>query len=284
MVSKAFQVLSDSNMRAAYDRHGADPESRFSGMSSSSSRGAGFHPHSFGGNTFETEISPEELFNLFFGGVGMGGGGGFGGPSEYPFVHDLTRRDVNVSSVFTATFGGPGMTFTTGGPRRRQGQQQQQRQQGAAGTRGLLMQLAPILILFFFSLLSALPNIFATPPTPDPRYAFTPTTRYNTERTTKPLGIKYHVNSQEFMSHPIAAEIARDGAKRGPQLSRFEETVEKAFTRDLITQCQVAIDRKHRRKEELIGIFGIGTDWEKVRAIDKEPLEACNRLKQFGLS
>ena len=175
------------------------------------------------------------------------------------------------------------MTFTTGGPRRRQAQQQQQ-QQGPGGTRGLLLQLAPILILFLLSFLSALPNIFTTPPIPDPRFAFTPSVRYNAERTTAPLGIKYHVNSQEFMGHPIAAEIARDNTKRGPQLSKFEENVEKAFTRDLITQCHVAIDRKHRRKEELIGIFGIGTDWEKVRAIDKEPLEACDRLKQFGLS
>jgi len=174
------------------------------------------------------------------------------------------------------------MTFTTGGPRR-QGQQQRQ-QQGAGGTRGLLMQLAPILILFLFSLLSALPNILSTPPTPDPRYTFTPSTRYNAERTTGPLGIKYHVNSQEFMAHPIAAEIARDSIQKGPQLSRFEETVEKAFTRDLIMQCQVAVERKHRRKEELIGLFGIGTDWAKVRAVDKEPLEACDRLKQFGIS
>ena len=177
------------------------------------------------------------------------------------------------------------MTFTTGAPRRRQGQQHQQRQQqGAGGTRGLLLQLAPMLLLFLFSILSALPNIFATPPIPEPRYAFTPSVRYNTERTTAPLGVKYHVNSQEFMSHPIAAEIARDSVRRGPQLSKFEETVERAFTRDLIAQCQFAIDRKHRRKEELIGVFGIGTDWEKVRAIDKEPLEACDRLKQFGLS
>lgn len=75
MVSKAFQVLSDSSMRAAYDRHGADPESRFSGMAS---RGPGFSSQSFGGNAFETEISPEELFNMFFG--GNMGGGGFGGP------------------------------------------------------------------------------------------------------------------------------------------------------------------------------------------------------------
>ena len=176
------------------------------------------------------------------------------------------------------------MTFTTNGTRRRQGQRQQQQQQGADETRGLLVQLAPILILFLFSILSALPHLFTTPPTPDPRFAFTPSPRYNTERTTESLGIRYHVNSQEFMSHPIAAEIARDGTRRGPQLSRFESGVEKAYTRDLITQCQYAVDRKHRRKEELIGLFGIGTDWEKVREIDKEPLEACDRIKQLGIA
>ena len=176
------------------------------------------------------------------------------------------------------------MTFTSGGTRmRRQGQQQQQQQRGAGGTRGLLAQLAPILILFLLSLLSALPNIFTTSPTPDPQYAFTPSTRYNAERMTGSLGIKYHVNSQEFMSHPIAAEIARDSTTKGPQLSRFEDNIEKAFTRDLIVRCQFAIDRKHRRKEELIGLFGIGTDWEKVKEIDKEPLEACDKLKHFGL-
>jgi DnaJ-class molecular chaperone len=36
VVSKAFQVLSDSTLRAAFDRDGGDPESRFgSGMRSS---------------------------------------------------------------------------------------------------------------------------------------------------------------------------------------------------------------------------------------------------------
>lgn len=42
----------------------------------------------FSGGQFEGEISPEDLFNMFFGGGGMGmnggsfGGGPFGGPSE----------------------------------------------------------------------------------------------------------------------------------------------------------------------------------------------------------
>lgn len=92
------------------------------------------------------------------------------------------------------------------------------------------------------------------------------------------------MNSQEFMAHPIAAEIARANENRGPRLARFEENVERAFTGDLIAKCQVAMERKRRRKEELIGLFGIGTDWEKVRQIDREPLEACDRLKQFGIS
>ena len=196
----------------------------------------------------------------------------------------FNTADLNVASVSSASFGGTGMTFTFGGTRmRRQGQQQQQQQGDVGGTRGLLAQLAPILILFLLSLLSALPNIFTTSQTPDPQYSFTPSTRCNSERMTGSLGVTYHVNSQEFYSHPIAAEIAHDSAPRGPQLSRFEDKIEKAFTRDLIVRCQFAIDRKHRRKEELIGLFGIGTDWEKVKEIDKEPLEACDKLKHFGL-
>lgn len=37
------------------------------------------------GDVFEGEISPEELFNMFFGGGGFGGaGGGFGGGPSKP--------------------------------------------------------------------------------------------------------------------------------------------------------------------------------------------------------
>ena len=35
----------------------------------------GFASGPFGGSSFEGEISPEDLFNMFFGGGGMGGGG-----------------------------------------------------------------------------------------------------------------------------------------------------------------------------------------------------------------
>jgi len=84
MVSRAFQILSDADKKAKYDRFGGDPDSRFGGGGggggASGSPFEGFARSSGGGGRgpmFEEEISPEELFNRFFGG---GLGGGFGGP------------------------------------------------------------------------------------------------------------------------------------------------------------------------------------------------------------
>ena len=84
VVSRAFQVLSDSDKKAKYDKFGGDPDSRFgpssgpSGASPFSGFGGGF-PRSAnpGGTMYEEEISPEELFNRFFGGGFGGMGGGF---------------------------------------------------------------------------------------------------------------------------------------------------------------------------------------------------------------
>jgi DnaJ homolog subfamily B member 12 len=77
VVSKAFQVLSDPQKRAAFDRSGSDPESRFSGASSPFANG-GVSPFA------EGEMSPEDLFNMFFGDGRGFGVDGFGGPGNQP--------------------------------------------------------------------------------------------------------------------------------------------------------------------------------------------------------
>lgn len=72
----AHTIQTDPQKRAAYDQHGSDPESRFSGAPSFSRGSPGFA--NAGG--FEGEMSPEDLFNMFFGGGGMNPSFG-GGPS-----------------------------------------------------------------------------------------------------------------------------------------------------------------------------------------------------------
>ena len=58
---------SSSLLSPTPDRSRGDPESRFSGMSSSGPS-SGFLASAFGSNTFEGELSPDDLFNIFFGG------------------------------------------------------------------------------------------------------------------------------------------------------------------------------------------------------------------------
>ena len=77
VVSRAFQILSDAEKKAKFDRFGGDPDNRFGGGSaaSTSSPFSGFARSPSGGSRmYEEEISPDELFNRFFSG-GMGGGG-----------------------------------------------------------------------------------------------------------------------------------------------------------------------------------------------------------------
>lgn len=84
MVSRAFGILGDKDKKWKYDQTGGDPDSRFGGGApqqspfsgfsrASASRGAG---GGGGGGGFEQDISPEEMFNRFFGGGGLGGFGG----------------------------------------------------------------------------------------------------------------------------------------------------------------------------------------------------------------
>ena len=110
--------------------------------------------------------------------------------------------------------------------------------------------------------------------------------------------MKYHVNAAEFSGHPIAAELARSagdkraagsgtgggmGAGAGPELKKFEGNIERVYKQQLYSQCQTGVDMKERRKDREVGLFGIGTDWEKVKKIDAEPIPACEELRGMGL-
>lgn len=90
MVARAFSVLGDKEKREKYDKFGGDPDSRFSqaqaqnpfGGFAARQRAGGGGGGGMGGGMWEDELSPEEMFQRFFGGGGMGGP--FGG--EYTHI------------------------------------------------------------------------------------------------------------------------------------------------------------------------------------------------------
>jgi len=267
MISKAFQVLSDPQKRAVFDQHGSDPDSRFSGMQSTSFANGG------GPSPFGEELSPEDLFNMFFGGggpAGFGGmgGGGFGGPT-----------------MFSATFGPGGFRTTRmGGAPRQQANQ-------AQGERNQFLTLLPVLFIFFFPVLSSLfTTLFSTPPVPDPSYSYSQSSLYSSLRYTTPHKIPYYVNQKQFTKHPIWEALSPD-ARKAPQagsvahsaiLKSFEKKIEERFAQSYWDQCQRGEQRKRNEIAAEQGFFGIGADWDKIRKIQERVVESCEILKQHG--
>ncbi|ORY55752.1 hypothetical protein BCR35DRAFT_315995 [Leucosporidium creatinivorum] len=309
MVSKAFQVLSDSNKRAIFDQTGSDPDSRGGGgggggASPFARGGFGGQRGGFGGE----ELSPEDLFSMFF---GQGGGGAqFGGGSPF--------------GGGTFQFFGPGgVHMSTGG--RRPGHHQHQRQAGGqqAAPGSMWLQIAPLLVLFLFSLLTQLPSLFGTSTPADPDFAFESMPKYTVPRTTTNMHIPYFVNPSQFAQHPIYASFISENPHLGftssnepgsaayrhdltkfirlppreegeegtakpvnvkvpSNLAKFERTVERSYISRIQMICRQEIQNRDERLDRARGFLGFGADWEKVKEITQEKLPRCAELEKFG--
>nr|POE85512.1 putative j domain-containing protein c17a3.05c [Quercus suber] len=263
MVSRAFQVLSDSDKKSKYDKFGGDPESRFG----SSSAASGASPFSGfaqqrgpgrGGPMFEEEISPEELFRQFFGGGGMGGPfGGMGGP-------------------FGGFGGGPGFAFNVGGGgpgiRIHQFGNQQRRRapnQQAAPTSPLtaLQSLLPLLLLFIFPLLS---SIFSSPDPVFPAMRFDSAQPPQTfERVTKShMKLPYWVNPVEINDYT---------PKQWKALDRQAESL---YINRISSECERESLQRQRLANEAQGFFW--TDTEKLDQARRMDMPNCRRLNELG--
>lgn len=198
----------------------------------------------------------------------------------FAYVPDHLHR-ANTPPVFSASFGPSGFRTTQmgGGAPRQRGANANANTPSSG-----LVQLLPLLLLMLFSIINVIPGLFSTPATPDPRFGFSPSARYDQQRTTAGMGITYHVNSAELRSHPVLGpEIARGAGAAGGALGNFEGSVERAYTRELYGRCQAGMDSKERRKEREVGIFGLGADWEKVKQIEEEKVPECEELRRLGV-
>jgi DnaJ homolog subfamily B member 12 len=146
-------------------------------------------------------VSPEDLFNMFFNGGGMGGHG------------------------FQAHFGGPGMGRRGGRPQ----QQQQQRSHGEDARQGggfnSLLQFLPIILMLLMSFSSFSTNSHA------PVFQLSPQGTYMRERFTSAPGvspdIKYYVNQQFDSQYKPRSE----------QFRRVEKEVESEYKHFLGMKC-----------------------------------------------
>ncbi|POW07086.1 hypothetical protein PSHT_10110 [Puccinia striiformis] len=318
MVSKAFQVLSDPDKRAAYDRHGADPDSRSAGVPSSSPFGGG----GGGGMRFTQEdaIDPDQLFRMFF------GGGGFDHPG---------MQFGGGPTVFQ--FGGGGTTFRRNGFNRRPQQQQNHQNEPEVRTPSTWLSLLPIIVFFGVSLFQSFPSLFSATPVPYPAFSWNPSSVYPVQRITQTSpGVTYFVNPTEFATHPMYEKYLKSNPilntktgtpkttessssdnnpnkkeeekltsqestektrelvldlidesrqlieKRSKHLQKFEAQVEAAWVRKLQYECQNSRANRDARRRELIGFLGIGADWEAIKKLDSEVIPACEGLKSMG--
>ncbi|KAJ5915131.1 J domain-containing protein [Penicillium verhagenii] len=261
MVSRAFQILSDSDKKSRYDKFGGDPDSRFQPSPSASSGGGaspfggggGFGGGGFGrgGGGFDDQISPEELFNRFFGGGGGGFGGGFGGPQ---FVFNMG--------------GGPGFRvhqFGGAAPRRRPRATNSGQPQPPPDAWSILRQILPLLILFILPLLSSLFS-GSSPAGPTYRYD-TAKPPHTMGRTTPKLNINYFVN-------PLDVE---DLSPR--KLRQLDSRVEVDFVSGLRFECESEVNLRDRKIQEAQGWFF--PDVDKMKEARGMELKACRKLESL---
>lgn len=256
MVSKAFQILSDPDKKRIFDQTGSDPESRGGGGGPSSgmfSRGAG-GPGMDGAHFATADISPEDIFNMFF-------GGGAGG---------------NAFQAQFGQFGGARVhTFGGGNPF----QQQFRRQQAAGGPDGQppetlssLLRLLPLLLLFIAPMLSSFFNGSGGNygMTPAAHFEFQPVQPYTESRTTPHHNIPYFINPNEV----------KDYTPR--KFSQLDKRAEVAYIKMLRHLCSREYDYKQQKIIDSQGWFSV--DQEAYDKAINLKLQHCDKLNDLGVS
>jgi len=226
-ISNAYGVLSDPDKRRRYDQYGAEGPQRMSRQSSSNYYSDMHHG-------FEQEFDPEDIFNMFFGGMG-------GGTRVYTF--------------------GPG-----GGLYRRQRQHpahrqyHQQHAQGdensTAANYAVWIQLAPVLILFLMSALSA---FFAS----DPVFNLYRENPYIIERQTTNLKVKYYVKPDFGQTYKYS-------------IKQLDREVESEYIQLIQQKCYQ--ERQNKENTKLRARYF--RDAKLLEKAEKMEMPSCVRLRE----
>lgn len=258
VVSRAFQVLSDSDKKSKYDKFGGDPDNRFSSASASgASPFSGFASQRAGrppGPMFEEEISPEELFRQFFGGGmggpfgGMGGMGGFGGPG---FVFNVG--------------GGPGIRvhqFGGNGARRRPHNHENAQ---PASFLQAIQGILPLLLLFLLPLLS---SIFSGSGSSGPSMRFD---------AAMPPHTQQHTSNRFHVPYWVDPKEVKDYSKS--QWKQLDKMADNRYVQVLTSECESEQTIRTRLAQEAQGFFW--TDMEKLDRARQMNMPSCRKLQSL---
>lgn len=203
-IGSAYEVLSDKKKRDIYDRYGEEGL-RPGGLSNggSSRTTTTFTSYGYGntdGRAFEGNITPEEIFNMFF-------NGGFASGS-------FSRRGWQTNSHRQRHHHSSNSHHSNN---HQSGGQHGDQQEVSPGL-NLLVQLLPVLVLISLSLASYWLQT-------DPPYSLHPTTKYIFRRHIEKFGIEYYVK-EDF-----------EKQYRGQDLKRVESQVFEDYLYELRNRC-----------------------------------------------
>lgn len=244
-INAAFSVLSDPEKKAHYDQFG-EADAAAASASSSSARERHYA-------RYEQEISPEDIFNMMFGGGFAGGGGGT------VFMHDGRQFRMHTGGRHrNAQHGGGG----GGGNEPRDPAQQRMMQ---------LLQLLPLLLLLLFSFSTLFSGGRGEN---DPVFSLSRSDIFSVPRKTKSYnivqGLAYFV--KEDFNKRVAADMYF--------LPRVERAVESEFRTSLARQCNDEMQRRDTLARQVR--YNTGSRKEAFqKELDKATTEACGLYHQY---
>uniref|UniRef100_A0A8C6SVU3 DnaJ (Hsp40) homolog, subfamily C, member 18 n=1 Tax=Neogobius melanostomus TaxID=47308 RepID=A0A8C6SVU3_9GOBI len=240
-IGNAYAVLSNPDKRQQYDQFGDQSTAAPQHSTHAHHR----HYRSFN-RDFEADISPEELFNIFFGGRFPTGN-----------IHVYTNQGASYSQFYQ--------------PRRRRAyerreevveeNQSQLDMTGMSNTFTAMLQLLPVLVLI---LISVFTQMMATNPP------------YSLFYNRKALGLVVSRETQH-MGVPYYVDKSFEKEYRGAALDELEKTIESDYIEHLQSSCW----KEKQQKSDLANLGQLYRDERLKQKAETMRLDNCDKLHRL---
>lgn len=243
-VAKGYETLSDPDKKAHYDRFGEEGERGYSNIS------RGYAQHG-GGVQFSEGISPEDLFNMMFGG-GFGGGFGHMGGTTFQFG----GRNVR-------------MRRPAQQQRTRHNVRQEEAQESGSG----LMQFLQ-LIPFFLFLIFTFFNFGGRSSSTDRVFSLERNSHYTT-----PRNFQFGSNPEHFVPYYVRQDLAgrlnRDSVLR----ERVEEEVQDEVYNMFKKNCEVETTKYNILRTKAARLNHESNEYKRLqKEMETMPKASCDKL------